>query len=147
MREHDASQVGAMTNHEISVIIRRCFPDVQAVYVFGTLSTEYERTDSDADIALLLPHATAKAAGSLVLSECRFALEDLLGRKVDLINLRLVDTVFQFRIVGEGRLILVADQFAAASFEMLTLSFYQKLQQERAPILEQIAATRQVLET
>ncbi len=136
-----------MTEQKISAIVQRYFPDVQAVYLFGTMGTEYERADSDADIALLLPHASAKAAGSLFLSECRFALEDLLGRKVDLVNLRLVDTVFQFRIVEEGRLILVADQFAAASFEMLTLSFYQKLQQERAPILEQIATTRQVLET
>ncbi|MEK7289910.1 MAG: nucleotidyltransferase domain-containing protein, partial [Planctomycetota bacterium] len=31
------------------------YPDVSAIYLFGSYSTEYERMDSDVDIALLLP--------------------------------------------------------------------------------------------
>ena len=123
---------------------RHGFPDVQAVYLFGSLGTEYEREDSDADIAVLLPPATAKAEGSLVMAGCRFDLERELGRTVDLVNLRLANTVFQMRVVEEGRLLFVADPFAAATFEMLTLSFYQKLQQERAAILEQVSTTQRV---
>lgn len=133
-----------MTDRTIIANIRRCYPDVQAVYLFGSLGTEYEREDSDADIAVLLPHATAKAVGSLVMAECRFALERALGRTVDLINLRLANTVFQMRVVEDGRLLFAADTFAADTFEMLTLSYYQKLQQERAAILEQVSTTQRV---
>ncbi|MBX3050966.1 MAG: nucleotidyltransferase domain-containing protein [Caldilineaceae bacterium] len=118
-------------------LIRAAYPNVQAVYLFGSYATAHERPDSDADIALLLPHAQAKAAGPLLMSDLRFALESQLGRSVDLINLRLVSTVLQKEIVATGRRIDCADRNAAAEFEMLVLSFYQKLNQERREILEE----------
>ncbi len=54
---------------------------------------------------------------------------------MDLVNLRQVSTVFQKEIVMAERRIYCADQYAADEFEMLTISFYQKLNEERAGIL------------
>ena len=118
-----------------------CYPDVQAVYLFGTYDTEDERPDSDADIAVLLAPQQARAAGFLALSDLRGELEDLMKRKVDLINLRRVPTVLQKEVIAADRRIYHADEYAAAEFEMLTLSYYQKLNEERAEIIEDALAT------
>jgi predicted nucleotidyltransferase len=121
-------------NTLIQVVLRH-YPDVQAIYLFGSYGTENERPDSDVDIALLLPPHTAKAVGSLALSELQSDLESLLRKPVDLINLRQVSTVFQKEIIMADRRIYTGDKSAAQVFEMLVLSFYQKLNQERAEIV------------
>jgi len=52
-----------------------------------------------------------------------------------LINLRQVSTVFQKEIIMAERRIICADTYAAEEFEMLVLSRYQKLNEERAELL------------
>ncbi len=64
-----------------------------------------------------------------------FNLERLLGKPVDLINLRQVSTVFRKEIIMADRRIDCRDQYAADEFEILTLSFYQKLNQEQRDVL------------
>ncbi|MEA3396520.1 MAG: nucleotidyltransferase domain-containing protein, partial [Chloroflexota bacterium] len=66
---------------------------------------------------------------------------DLLKKKVDLINLRRVPTVLQKEVIAADRRIYHADEYAADEFEMLTLSYYQKLNEERAEIIEDALAT------
>ena len=110
-------------------------PDVQAIYLFGSYDTEHEWPNSDVDIALLLPPAKAWETGSLALSPLWFDLERLLGKTVDLIDLRQMSTVFQKEIIMADRRIYCGDEYAADEFEMLTLSFYQKLNQERSEVL------------
>jgi predicted nucleotidyltransferase len=124
-----------MMNEQIIQTILNHTPQVQTVYLFGSYGTEDERPSSDVDIALLLPHEEAKAAGSLLLGELHLALAELLGKEVDLVNLRQVSTVFQKEIVMTGQQIFCTDAYAAAEFEMLTLSYYQKLNEERREIL------------
>ena len=87
------------------------------------------------DIALLLPPDEAKRAEPMALGNARVALERLLGKDVDLINLRQVSTVFQKEIIMAERRIYCADTYAADEFEMLVLSYYQKLDEERADVL------------
>jgi uncharacterized protein len=60
---------------------------------------------------------------------------------VDLINLRQVSTVLQKEVIAADRRIYLADEYAAAEFEMLTLSYYQKLNKERATIIRDALAT------
>ena len=111
------------------------YPDVQAIYLFGSYDTEHEWPDSDVDIALLLPPKKVREAGSLALSPLWFELERLLGKTVDLIDLRQASTVFQKEIIMADRRIYCRDEYAVDEFEMLTLSFYQKLNQERSEVL------------
>lgn len=126
-------------NEQIIQTILTHTPQVQAVYLFGSYGTEDERPSSDVDIALLLPPEQAKAAGSLLLGELHLALAELLGKEVDLVNLRQVSTVFQKEIVMTRQQIYCADAYAADEFEMLTLSYYQKLNEERREILAAFA--------
>jgi len=82
------------------------YPTVQAIYLFGSYGTEDEWPTSDVDIALLLPPDEAKQVGYLALGDLHLALERLLRKDVDLINLRRVSTVFQKEIIMAGNLIL-----------------------------------------
>lgn len=135
-------------NHrnDIIRIISKQYTDVQAIYLFGTYGTEDEWPNSDVDIAVLLPIKKAKHVGSLVMSECWKQLVDVLHKDVDLINLRQVNTVFQNEIISSGRKIFCHDETATLEFEGLTLSFYQKLNQERKAILDDILISGKVLD-
>ena len=120
----------------IQAAILAVFPKAQAIYLYGSYGTDREWPSSDVDIAILLPHAVAKAEGSLALHPLRFRLEHLLGRHVDLANLRLVSTVLQKEVVAADRAVYVGDDHATAEFELLTYSLYQKLNEERREILK-----------
>lgn len=125
---------------KIITTVLKYYPDVQAVYLFGSYGTDEAWTDSDVDIAVLLPHEKSSKAGSLLMSDLRFELERLLRKGVDLINLRQVPTVLQKEVVMDDRRICQSDEYAADEFEMLTFSYYQKLNEERREILEGILA-------
>jgi len=135
-----------MDFQEIISIVRKHYPRVQGIYLFGTYGTSAERPDSDLDIALLLEPTEAKREKSLAFGACRGTLEALTARSVDLINLREANTVFQNEIITEGRLIASLDEPATDAFEMKVMSAYQKLNEERSGILEDIALTGRVLQ-
>ena len=122
------------------------FPEAQAVYLYGSFGTPEEWPDSDVDIALLLPPLRARQAGSLVLHPLASELAELTGREVDLINARRVSTVLQKEIVMAQRRIHCADEYAADEFEMLTISYYVKLNEERAGIIAQALADGRFLQ-
>jgi predicted nucleotidyltransferase len=130
--------------NDIVEVVRGHYPDVQAVYLFGTHGTPHERPDSDVDIALLLPVPSAKKAGSLAMSACGSELTSVLGKDVDLVNLRRVDTVFQNEILTTAKELFVGDRNAAGEFHLLVMSLYQKLTEERAEIVREIMRTGRV---
>ena len=129
------------TLDEIVRIVLEHYPASQAIYLFGTHGTVDEWPDSDVDIAVLLPPEEARRRPQFMLTPCHYALADALGKPVDLLNAREVSTVFQKEIVKSGRRLYCADDDAVAEFEMLTLSHYQKLNEERKAILEAFQET------
>jgi uncharacterized protein len=122
-------------------IVLEHYPSAQAIYLFGTYGLPDERPDSDVDVAVLLPPTDANRTPHLMLTPCHYALQDALGKSVDLLNARRVSTVFQKEIVQNGRQLYSSDNNAAAEFEMLTLSLYQKLNEERKAILDAFEQT------
>jgi len=134
-----------MSSADIVRTVLDFYPDVEAIYLFGSYGTEDEQQDSDVDIALLLPHKQAKEIKNLAMSECNYALMKILKKDVDLVNLRLVNTVFQHEIIQNGRMLYANDENAVDAFEMAVLSAYQKLNEERAGILEEIFKSGRIL--
>lgn len=126
-------------------IIHSAFPDVEAIYLFGSVDTVFETESSDVDIAILLPPPRAKSVTSETLRDVQFKLEDVIKRDIDLINIRMMNVVFRREIIKDAKRIYNVDSFAADEFEMMTMSLYQKLNEERADILDEIAATGRVL--
>jgi len=135
---------GEEVNEAVSLILRH-FPDMQAVYLFGSYGTPYQRKDSDVDLALLLPPLRAIGLRNLVAHDCLYEMMDLMDCEVDLINMRMVDTAFQHQIIQTGRVWFDSDPYERASFEVLVMGKYQKLNQERADILADIGDTGKVL--
>lgn len=131
-------------NEKRSAIIRiilENYPDVQAIYIFGSYGTEDEWPDSDMDIALLLPPLRAKETSFPALNSCRAVLADYTRKDVDLVNLRQASTVFQKEIIAAGRLLYCANPYAVDEFEMLVMSYYQRLNQERRELLDAFKQT------
>lgn len=116
------------------------YPQTQAIYLFGSAQDSISLA-KDVDLALLLPPLEAKEAGPLSLTDLVIKLENLLQKPVDLINLRLVSVVFRKEIIFNGLRIYTGNRFEAETFEMLTLSFYQRLNEERKEILKQFYLT------
>lgn len=109
----------------------------QAIYLYGTWGTEHQHPGSDIDLAVLLPHDEAKKIDMwewnlLTMDVARAARVE----RADLINLRTAPVILRKEIIIAERRIHCADLYAAEEFEMLTLSFYQKLSDERREIVE-----------
>lgn len=121
------------------------YPGTEAIYLFGSYLTPDEHKESDVDLALLFSRGKARMISSLNVSECRYKLEDILQRTVDLINIRMANTVFQYEIIQGGRIIYKQSDYAVDSFEMEVISSHQKLNEERASILEDILETGRIL--
>ncbi len=128
-----------VANHVAHIIHAICaaHPNTQAIYLYGTWETEDQRQDSDLDIAVLLPPATARAVDYS--AWLRLSVKVAQAAKVDyadLINLRTAPVILRKEIIAANRRIYCADEYAADEFEMLTLSYYQKLNDERRGIVE-----------
>jgi uncharacterized protein len=121
-------------------LLREAFPDLAAVYLFGSTAGEATTPESDVDLAVLAARPLDPVA--------RFDLQErlalALGRDVDLVDLRAASTVMQAQVVAHGRAVLDLDPRERAAFEMVTLSAYALLNEERAGILADIQARGRV---
>jgi predicted nucleotidyltransferase len=123
--------------------ILHAFPKTQGIWLFGSAASGDATRESDIDIAVLLPAGTS--GPSEVDHALMRDLAEVSGRDVDLVRLRGLNTVFANEIVSHGRRIWEGDSRAMDEFEMNTLSLWQKLNQERAGILEDILAGGRIL--
>lgn len=115
--------------------IHTSYPHTQAIYLYGTWGTEHQRPDSDLDIAILLPYtSTIDNTEWLHLSTTLASIAKT--ERIDLIDLRTASTILRKEIIAAEKRIYCANEYAADEFKMLTLSFYQKLNDERRAIVE-----------
>jgi uncharacterized protein len=111
-------------------ILRREMPELAAIYLFGSVASGADTTESDVDLAI---YAEQQLDGSRVL-ELQEALAKALSREVDLVDLARASTILQMQVVGEGRLLHAADPNAAAHFELRVMREYQELKARRSEI-------------
>ena len=122
--------------------VRETFPAIEAIYLFGSFADGTQDGDSDLDLALLFrPPLDRQESKNLFMHPLHAQLQELTCRNVDLVNLRQMPTVLQKEIVMLGRRIYSADEVVADEFDLGVLSRYQKLNQERAEILQQFETT------
>jgi len=104
------------------------------IIVFGSAVSGRMRQDSDIDIAFLSSKNLDDYKVFIISQE----LSSLLGRNVDLINLRKASTVFKANILGTGRIIFFADEETKYEFQIRTLKEYCMLNEERKVVLDKI---------
>jgi uncharacterized protein len=125
-----------MTNHESEVVatLKSAVPDLLALYRFGTHGSEFERKDSDIDLAILgrrpLDPGLVWSLGQDLASK--------LGREVELVDLAQASTVLQAQVVAYGERIFCADPGYCEPFEDYILSAYAHLNEERRDILSDV---------
>jgi uncharacterized protein len=130
-----------LTDTIVRVLVEE-YPELEAVYVYGSAAGEAPGRDSDFDIAVLLPGPTARNTGVLAMSDAKFRLQGALGRRVDLVNARTVPIVLQKEIVASGICVHAPARSLVEEYEMLVLSKYGKLNEERREILAEFRKTR-----
>lgn len=105
------------------------FPKV--IYVFGSHGTPAQHPGSDLDIAFL-PTSPADAFQVFQIAN---TLSSELAVEVDLIDLSRASTVLRKEVIRTGEAIHVINELAMREFEMLALSDYARLNEERHEVL------------
>jgi uncharacterized protein len=122
------------TDPTIARVLRAAIPGLQAAYRFGSTASGETHATSDVDVAFI-------AVDPITVERCWEVAGDLaaeLTRDVDLIDLRRASTVMRVQVLRNAVTIVVDDSTALALFEMLSLSDYARLNEERRGILEDI---------
>jgi len=120
----------------IIAALERELPGLVAIYLFGSHASAEARSDSDVDLGVLPPRQDAHTLTFALLLGLQEKVAAICSRDVDLINLRLASTVLAKEVVVNGDRFYCRDRYAADEFEMHALSLYQKLNEERAAILQ-----------
>lgn len=122
------------------VLLRESLAGLIAVYEFGSTAAGVSRPESDVDLAVL--------CDAPLEPEHRWALQEeaaaMLGRDVDLVDLRRASTVMRMQVVSTGRVLFDGDPNARERFEDSVFSSYARLNEERAAILRDVAASGRV---
>lgn len=112
-----------------------------AVYLFGSRAQGSARADSDIDLALLLPDDCSLRATERIDLIAR--LEELAGRRVDLVLLNRAPLPLQFEIIHTGIVLYESSFDARTDFEDIVVRDYldlrPMLERSRQEIMEEAA--------
>jgi predicted nucleotidyltransferase len=121
--------------------LRKSFPQLEAVYLYGSRADGTEKPDSDYDLALLLPYKSDSSQLYFLAQELAAAIHC----DVDLIDLNQAPLILQFQVVAHGKAVFISEPFNIYTYEMKILSMYQRFNDERKEILQEISASGQIL--
>ncbi len=130
------SMIGQNTSLPLAAILaqlQNAFPNLLAVYLFGSFAKRENDAQSDVDLAVLL----AGRGEPITLWQIGQDIAAMINRDVDLIDLRLASTVMQYQIITQGQRLWACDS-QAAIFESFILTEKTNLDTARAGILKDI---------
>ena len=108
--------------------------DPIAIYLFGSMAANTVHDSSDIDLAVL----PQEPFSNVLRWDIQQELANALGKAVDLVDLLSASTVMRLQVVTTGELLYEGDSTKRAEFEMLALSMYARLNEERREILDQV---------
>jgi predicted nucleotidyltransferase len=119
---------------DLVVIILERVADVIAIYRYGSAGSEFERPDSDLDIAILADHL-------LTFDErldLAVRLAKLVGRDVDVVDMRGIPVTLRAQIAAVAARLYAGDLARADEFDSRAFSDYARLNEERRGILDDV---------
>lgn len=122
-----------MTETIVSQLKKR-FPTLTFVYLFGSMATKRATATSDVDIAIL---ATSHL-DSVEKWDSAQELAILLKQDVDLIDLATASTVLRYEIITSGTLIYTQNPTAALKQEVEWMSEYLDFNETRRELMAEI---------
>ncbi len=129
---------------QIVAFLQEKLPALKGIYLFGSRVEGNGHAESDWDVAVLRAHTLSTTP--LEWWRIQEELAASINQSVDLIDLQGASTVMRFEVIGKGRRLWCDDPEYCGVFEMLSFSFYQRLQQERAIIFEEIRRSGAIYE-
>jgi len=118
---------------KIVQLLKADWPNLLAVYAFGSRVSGTADAHSDLDLAILV----AGYAEPVALWTSAADLTGIVGHEVDLLDLRAASTVMQYQIITTGERVWAIDS-TAALYEAAILSDKTALDTARAGVLEDI---------
>lgn len=113
--------------------VRLRVPDIDAIYLFGSVARDRPRPGSDVDVALLLPPGR-----TLSFDELLTTMAELGGLTHRTVDLSVLDTRTQLvhakEVVTTGVCLFARSEGRIRSFEMQVLSEYARFLEDRAPV-------------
>ena len=96
------------------------YPDVRAVYLFGSVASGENRSDSDIDLGIYPRNSSVRAQKLDILADLtRNGFND-----IDLVFLDTTDVIVRFEAVRQNRLVYCAPDFETGAFYSLTIRQY-----------------------
>ena len=122
-----------MNRNAILNLVQSRFPNLLALYAFGSRVTGQATSESDLDLAILVdgpvdPFAIFTLAGEIA---------EIAGHEVDLVDLRAASTVMQHQIITSGERLWQRDS-RAALYEATILNMKTALDEARAGLIGDI---------
>jgi len=130
------AQLGVDSKRESSALdrLQAEIPELVALYLFGSRAKKSGNSASDFDLAVL----AARPLPSARCWEIAQELAVILGRDVDLVDLRSASAVLRAQVLGGSVLLLDLAPAKRAQFEGLALTEFARLNEERREVLERI---------
>jgi len=110
------------------------YPDLGAIYVFGSAGQGKMGPESDIDLAILPRHPLDPWERWMQAQH----LARLLKREVDLVDLRRASTVMRMQVISSGECLYEGDRRERDRFEDYVYSAYARLNEERREIIKEI---------
>ncbi|ADC51514.1 DNA polymerase beta subunit [Alkalihalophilus pseudofirmus OF4] len=118
--------------------------DPSFILIFGSYAKGNQRDDSDIDIAYYPNDSMSPSPyENFILAQ---ELARILNKEIDLINARNASTVFLAQIYTTGSLVYAEDENFFKYQQMLALSMYAKLNEERKEIVDRIEESGSIYE-
>jgi predicted nucleotidyltransferase len=89
------------------------YPEVVAVYLFGSYGTEYEHAGSDLDLGVVFRGKTKLQYELQIEADLSSLLK---SDRIDFVNLNCAPVALQFRVLSEGMLIYEGDYILNSNF-------------------------------
>ncbi len=121
-------------NETIKTALISLFPEIVALYVFGSAAKGELTNESDIDIALLSEKKIEKHR----LLDAKTILTQKLNRDIDLIDLNSENLVFQYEILKTGKKLFSSNQLKTDQIELRLMTMYLDFQDMRKDLLTQI---------
>lgn len=110
------------------------YPDLIAIYLFGSSVQETTNLESDIDLAVL-PINPIDPLERWTLTQ---DLANLLKSDVDLVDLRMASTVMRIQVISSGQCLYESNRYERDRFEDYVYSSYARLNEERKEIINEV---------
>ena len=125
----------------MTTTILKFLPDVKAIYLFGSYAHGQALPDSDIDLAVI----NDEPMDENHFFEMILLIATALNRDIDLIDIKRTPLDMKFEIISTGVLIYDKNPQQTLEYETLIMSMYQRFNEERSGILEEIVRSGKIL--